>query len=125
MRTSAQMIAKYNARYDPAAQLAARTAVALLAKQNFAEYANDWEIYSNGTRNFLDGQGVSVTNYFGYFAFSNEMYAMLQVCSGESYNIGGSVLIAKYTGQGLSQTVCERLATAVYTWSAAPVGPPV
>lgn len=117
MRTSAQMIDKYNARYDAAAQLAARTAVADLAKANFAEYAVDWELYGNGIRAYLDAQAIPPVNYFGYFGFGNEMYALLSVAGGLSYDIEGNILIGKYVAFGLSQAILEGLASAVFPWT--------
>lgn len=117
MRTSAQMIDKYNARYDPAAQLAARTAVGDLAKANFAEYAVDWELYGIGIRAYLDAQAIPPVQYFGYYGFGNEMYALLSVASGPSYNIEGSILIAKYTGFGLTQAILEGIAATVFPWA--------
>jgi len=122
MKTSAQMIAKYNARYIPVTSGAVRAAVADLAKANFAAYANAWEVYAGLLRDVISAAGVSVVDAFGYWSFGNRMFHIVSHSAGATAAAEAAVILAQYVSLGLSQATLEAIRTQVFNVNA-PVGP--
>lgn len=122
MRTSQQMIDKYNAKYSPTQMDAVREAVKVMAKTNFTTYANDWEVKADEVRAVLNALGVADIMYFGYFGFAGRMYHIWKHFAGESAAIAAAVYLADFVAMGLTQSVLETIRTTVFNISA-PVGP--
>lgn len=115
MRTSQQMIDKYNAKYSPVDMDAAREAVKTMAITNFTTYANEWEVKAAAVRDLLGAAGVQPLAYFCYYAFSNELYHVWKHFSGESAAVEAATLIAKYVSFGCAaQAVLESIRTQVF-----------
>jgi hypothetical protein len=113
------MIAKYNAKYIPAQMDAQREAVKAMAVANFTTYANEWESKASATRDVLNAAGVASSAYFGYFAFSNEMFHVWKHFSGQAAEAEAAVLVAKYVALGLVLATLESIRTTVYNIAAA------
>jgi len=71
----------------------------------------------------LDAQGVPTIQYPFYLNFGREIWRLKRNnVSGESLALEASVLIAKWVGRGLSQSVLEAIRTQVFDVSA-PIAP--
>jgi hypothetical protein len=116
------MIAKYNAKYSPVEMDAMREAVKAMAVQNFTTYADEWEPKAQAIRDLLNVAGVASIDYFGYFAFANELYHVWKHFAGESASTEAATLIGKYVALGLTLSTLEGIRTSVFN-IAAPSGP--
>ncbi len=72
----------------------------------------------------LDGQGASTIQYPFYLCFGREMwkYQHQQELSGASYAKAAQVLINKWVGRGLTQSILEKIRDDVFSIGA-PAGP--
>jgi len=71
----------------------------------------------------LDALGVSTIDYPFYLSFGREVWRLIDhEVSGESLAIEVAILIDKWVGRGLTQSVLEAIRTQVFNVSA-PVGP--
>lgn len=122
MRTSQQMIAKYNARYNPIVSGTVREAVAVQAKANFAAYANAWEVYAGLLRDVISAAGVSTVDAFGYWSFGNRMFHIVSHSAGASAAMEAALILAQYVALGLDTGTLEAIRTQVFNVNA-PVGP--
>ncbi len=76
----------------------------------------------NQTRQVLDGEGISVIQYPYYLCFARELWNLQRRgFSGDSLAREVDILIAKWTGRGLSPAVLGAIRRQVFT--IAPVGP--
>ncbi len=73
-------------------------------------------------RQVLDGESLSLRDYPFYLAFAREVWSKERNgLSGGSLSREVAVLIQKWVGRGLSQTILERIRNEVF--SIAPPGP--
>ncbi len=74
------------------------------------------------TRQLLDGEGIALIQYPFYLNFARELWSLQRRgFSGNSLAREVDILIAKWTGRGLSPAILEAIRSQVFT--IAPVGP--
>ena len=115
MRTDAQRIAAFSARMLSSLIDPTLSAVATMAIANYAAYATDFYPKQQATRAILDAAGIATSQYFGYEAYSNELYHVTKVASGASAIIMATALHAKYVSYFLATATLKAIALTVYT----------
>lgn len=120
-RTAAQRIAQYNARMDNSLITYAYGAVAALAKANYAAHANYFVPLQDMLLGCLGAAGVYSADYFGYYAFNQEMLRISSRFSGVSRDLEVCILIHKYTALGLYQSVLEYIVATVWGSPTSPI----
>lgn len=115
------MIAKYDAKYGSAAIEIIRAATAAIAKQYYANFANEWEPYENALRVVLNAAGVPITHVLGYFGFTFEAYRVTRSFDGALASAEVQNLITKYAAMGLAQPTLEAIRDEVFTITPPPL----
>jgi hypothetical protein len=122
MRTSAQRIAKYNARMLSSLIDPVLTAEQALAQANFAAYANDFVPKQEQLRAILSDEGVRVIDMAGYEAFHGELYSASKKYTGPALQAEFCILVAKWMDTShlgtTSQQVLERIGKDIYSLNA-------
>lgn len=92
-------------------------------KQNAAYVSNQLVGMESQVRQTLNASGVPTIQYPFYLNFGRELWALLRRGhAGESLAMEASVLLAKWTAQGLTQAVLQAIRTDVFNISA-PIAP--
>jgi hypothetical protein len=114
MKTSAQRIAKYNARMLSSLVDPVLSAVYQLACDSFAAHAVDFVPRQVQLRNLLNGWSIPTTDFGPYEAFHGELYHLSKVCSGAAAITSATVLVAKYVAWGLVEVNLQLIASDLY-----------
>jgi hypothetical protein len=122
MRTSAQRIAKYNARMLSSLIDPTLTAVQTLQQANFGAYANDFVTKQEALRAIMSDEGVSVFTMAAYEAFHGELYSASRKYTGPALQAEFCILVAKWADTShlgaAAQTILERIGADIYSLDA-------
>ena len=118
MRTTAQRIAKYNARMVSSLVDPVLSAVQALQQANHEAYATNFVPKQMALRVILSDEGISVIEMLAYEAFHNELYSGSLKYSGPALQAEFCVLVAKYADTShlgaTAQPVLERIGADIY-----------
>jgi|GEM_PF-3154284 len=122
MRTTAQRIAKYNARMMSSLVDPTLTAVQSIQQANFAAYADDFVPKQEALRVILSDEGVSVIDFVSYEAFHAEIYGASKKYTGPALQAEFCILVAKWADAAHlgapAQTILERIGADIYSLDA-------
>ncbi|HUW84780.1 MAG TPA: hypothetical protein VMZ31_18510 [Phycisphaerae bacterium] len=121
MRTTAQRIAKYNARMLSSLVDPVLSAVEALATANFTSYVNEFVPNQVALRVILNDEGVNVIDVVAYEAFHGEVYALSKKFSGPAAQAEFCILVAKWADAShlgaAAQAILERIGLDIYTYT--------
>jgi hypothetical protein len=122
MRTSAQRIARYQARMLSSLIDPTLSAVNATQQANFAAYVNDFVPRQVALRAILNDEGVSVIQVAGYEAFHGELYGLSLRFAGPTLQTAFCNLVTKWSdtahlGAG-AETVLLRIGADIYALDA-------
>jgi len=122
MKTTAQRIAKYNARMLSSLIDPVLSAVQTLAQANFATYATEFVPKQEGLRAILSDEGISVIEMLAYEAFHNELYGAFKRYSGPALQDEFCIVVTKWSDTAhlgaTASAVLERIGTDLYSLDA-------
>jgi len=122
VKTTAQRIAKYNARMVSSLVDPVLTAVQTLQQTNFAAYATDFVPKQQALRVILSDEGISVIDMAGYEAFHGEVYSASKKYTGPALQSEFCILVAKWADTShlgaAAQTILERIGADIYSLDA-------
>ena len=122
MRTTAQRIAKYNARMMSSLVDPTLTAVQSIQQANFSAYADDFVPKQEALRVILSDEGVSVIDFVSYEAFHGELYGASKKYTGPALQAEFCILVAKWADAAnlgaTAQTILERIGADIYSLDA-------
>jgi len=96
MKTSAQRIAKYNARMLSSLIDPVLSAGSVQQQANYAAYANVFTPKQEALRVLLDAAGVDSSQYIFYEAYSAELYHAWKTASGASLIITATAIQGRW-----------------------------
>ena len=119
MRTTAQRIAKYNARMVSSQIDPVRAAVTAAAQANYQAYATEFVPRQEALRAILDAKGIDTAQYVFYEAYNGELYHVWKTASGASAIIAATAIQGRWAhasrlGAGAAATLKEIASTV---WS--------
>jgi hypothetical protein len=119
MRTTAQRIARYNARMLSSLVDPVLSAVSSVQQANFAAYVTDFVPKQESLRAILNDEGISVIQVAAYEAFHGELYGLSKRFAGPALQAAYCILVAKWADDAhlgaAAQTVLERIGTDIYS----------
>jgi hypothetical protein len=122
MKSTAQRIAKYNARMLSSLVDPVLSAVQTLQQANFAAYATDFVPKQEQLRAILSDAGVSVIQMAGYEAFHGELYSAWLKYSGPALQAEFCILVAKWADTShlgaTEQATLEKIGADIYSLDA-------
>ena len=122
MRTTAQRIAKYNARMMSSLVDPTLTAVQSIQQANFAAYADDFVPKQEALRVILSDEEVSVIDFASYEAFNGEVYSASKKYTGPALQAEFCILVEKWADAAhlgaTAQTILERIGADIYSLDA-------
>jgi len=122
MRTTAQRIAKYNARMLSSLVDPVLSAAQAQQQANFASYAIDFVPKQQGLRAIMSDEGISVYQMAGYEAFHGEVYTASKKYSGAALQAEFCILVAKWADTAhlgaAAQAILERIGADLYSLDA-------
>lgn len=117
MKTSAQRIARYNARMLSSLVDPVLSAVQAQQQANFATYANDFVPKQEALRVLLVALAIPIIQWSGYEAFHGELYKKSKQYSGAFLIAYATVLHDKYVSTGggaLATATLKAIANDLY-----------
>ena len=119
----AKRIAKWNAKYDTERVKGALDAMRPAMLANVTAVFPMITAMELQVKQVCDGKGVPTIQYPFYLNFGREIWALTRrEVSGESLALEAAVLITKWVGRGLTQSVLQAIRTDVFN-VAAPIAP--
>ncbi len=114
---------KYDAKYSPANLTRDLTVKLPKMTERFTAVTPMLVAKETSVKQVCDGAGVATISYPFYLCFGRELFALSRrEISGESLAVEAALLIAKWVGRGLTQSVLVDIRNGVYG-IAAPVAP--
>ncbi len=114
---------KYDAKYSPANLTRDLTVKLPKMTERFTAVTPMLVAKETAVKQVCDGAGVATISYPFYLCFGRELFALSRrEISGESLAVEAALLIAKWVGRGLTQSVLVDIRNGVYG-IAAPVAP--
>lgn len=117
MKTSAQRIARYNARMLSSLIDPVLSAMVAQQQANFATYANDFVPKQNALRILLNALVIPIIQWGAYEAFHGELYKKSKQYSGAMLVVWATTLHDKYSsvgGGGLTSANLKAIANDLY-----------
>jgi metal-dependent HD superfamily phosphatase/phosphodiesterase len=118
MRTSAQRIARYNARMLSTQIDPTLAAVNAKACENFSTYVIDFVPNQTQMRALLSAAGILPVKYGAYEAFHGKLYHLSKVCSGPALLAATQILVDKWSDTqhlgATASTLLMQIADTVY-----------
>jgi hypothetical protein len=96
MRTSAQRIAKYNARMQSSLIDPTLSAVQALQQANYSDYVNDFYPKQLAMRAVLETYSMPVPMIAGFEAFHGEIYHLYKTVSGILLTAAMQIIVTKW-----------------------------
>jgi hypothetical protein len=122
MRTTAQRIARYNARMLSSLVDPVLSAVSSAQQANFAAYVTDFVPKQEALRAILNDEAIPVIKVAAYEAFHGELYGLSRRFAGPALQAAFCILVAKWADAAhlgpTAQTVLERIGADIYSMSA-------